>query len=100
MIFQHLEQRRRIDAIRIRECNEHQHQKQEIRQDIQMYEGMLSVLREQRLKKSTDESAGLAMLRRSRKTATEAGLSIDETRLSKELALMAGLARRKDRLLS
>ncbi|MCI0559274.1 MAG: hypothetical protein MN733_12330, partial [Nitrososphaera sp.] len=37
------------NALRIQERAEHQHQKQDLQQDVQTYEGMLSDLRKQRL---------------------------------------------------
>ncbi|MDD5320482.1 MAG: hypothetical protein PHD43_07695 [Methylococcales bacterium] len=49
LIFRHLDQRRNLNAFRIQERQEHQNQKQELRQDAQKYKGMLSQLREQRL---------------------------------------------------
>ena len=55
LIFGHLEQRRRLNTIRIQEHNEHQSQKQEIRQDVQTYKGMLSGLREKRLEEYSRE---------------------------------------------
>ncbi|MGH8647067.1 MAG: hypothetical protein ACREX4_22465 [Gammaproteobacteria bacterium] len=55
LIVQHLEQRGGLDAIQNREHNEQQHQKRELQQDVQVYEGMLSDLRNQRLKEYSRE---------------------------------------------
>ncbi|MFZ2171643.1 MAG: hypothetical protein WAW61_18640, partial [Methylococcaceae bacterium] len=49
LIFRHLDQRKSLNAFRVQERNEHQNQKQELREDAQKYKGMLSELREQRL---------------------------------------------------
>jgi hypothetical protein len=54
-IFRHLEQRRRLNALRIQDRNEYQLEKEELRQDIQKYKGMLSELREQRLEEYSRE---------------------------------------------
>jgi hypothetical protein len=44
-----------LNSFRIQERNNHQEQKQELRQDAQKYKGMLSELREQRLKEYSSE---------------------------------------------
>lgn len=50
LIFRHLEQRRRLNALRTQERNEYQEQTQELRQDVQTYKGLLREQREERLK--------------------------------------------------
>ncbi|MGH8559360.1 MAG: hypothetical protein ACRESZ_18315 [Methylococcales bacterium] len=55
LIFRHLDQRRSLNTLRTQERNEHQRKKQEIRQDVQHYKGMLSELREQRLEEYRKE---------------------------------------------
>lgn len=81
LIFQQMEQRRGPDATQVRDRNEHQQQKQELRQDVQVYEGMLYPSCASNDSKNTAKSAPLALLRGHRTTATGAGRSIDETRL-------------------
>jgi hypothetical protein len=51
IISRHLEQQRNINSFRVQERNEHQVQKQELRQDVQKNKGMFYGLREQRLEK-------------------------------------------------
>jgi hypothetical protein len=55
LIFRHLEQRRNLNALRVRERHEYRDQKQELRSDAQKYKGMLSGLREQRLEEYSRE---------------------------------------------
>lgn len=55
LVTGHLEQRRRLEAIRTQEHNDHRLQKQDLRQDAQTYKGMLSDLRKERLKEYSQE---------------------------------------------
>ncbi len=57
LVFQHLEQRRSLNVLRIQERAGHQHQKQELQQDVQTYEGMPTDLRKQRLEEYSRERA-------------------------------------------
>jgi hypothetical protein len=49
LIFRHLDQRRNLNAFRVQARQDYETQKEELRQDVQAYKGMLSELREQRL---------------------------------------------------
>ncbi len=55
LITRHLEQRKRLNTIRIQERSEYQSQKQEIQKDAQTYKSMLSEMRDQKMDKSRRE---------------------------------------------
>ena len=63
LIFRNLEQRRRLNSIRIKERNEYQTQRQELQKDVQIYKSMLSEMRDKRMDECRRE-------RRSRDTST------------------------------
>jgi hypothetical protein len=58
LIFHHLDQRRNLNAYRIQTRQYYRAQKEELRQDVQNYKGMLSELREQRLEEYSRKREG------------------------------------------
>ncbi len=55
LIAQHIEQRKRLNTVRVQERNEYITQKQEFQQDINSYQSMLSEMRDQKLKEFSQD---------------------------------------------